>query len=179
MDFEKVKQAIMLFPDFPQPGVNFKDISPLLENPQYFTFIVDAMTAAVAKMHVNKIVAIDARGFLFGSAIAYKLKKSLVICRKKGKLPGELVTRSYQYEYSTSEISIQRDKLNTNDIVAIVDDVLATGSTAKAAYEIIEQYAYAAGFICLIELDSLKGRNNLLKKTTWPNTNIISFIHYS
>lgn len=178
MDFATIKQAITLFPDFPEPGISFKDISPLLENPHYFSFIVDAMATAVAKLDANKLVAIDARGFLFGSAVAYKLKRSLVICRKKGKLPGQLATQTYTYEYSTSEISIQQDKLAKTDRVVIVDDVLATGSTAKAAYEIIERYAQVAGFVCLIELDALSGRENLLKNTAIVGTNIISFIHY-
>lgn len=178
MHFEHIKQQITEFPDFPQPGVSFKDISPLLENPDSFAFIIDHMASAVEKLNANKIVAIDARGFLFGSAIAYKLKRSLVICRKKGKLPGALVTQGYAYEYSQSEISIQKDKLTAADTIVIVDDVLATGNTARAAYDIITQSARVAGFVSLIELDGLAGRKNLLEHTTLPNSEIISFIHY-
>jgi len=178
MDFAKIKQVITLFPDFPQPGVSFKDISPLLENPDYFTFIVDSMADVVKKMQVNKIVAIDARGFLFGSAVAYTLKKGLVICRKKGELPGQLVSETYQYEYATSEISIQEDKLNPTDRIVIIDDVLATGNTAVATYKIIEKRAHAGGFVSLIELDSLNGRKNLLNSTHLKDADIVSFIHY-
>lgn len=178
MDLTAIKQAIALFEDFPKPGVSFKDISPLLENPEYFTYVVNQMAEVVEKMHATKIVAIDARGFLFGSAVAYKLHKGLVICRKKGKLPGKLATQTYQYEYATSEMSIQEDKLHQTDRVVIVDDVLATGNTARAAYEILENRTTVAGFVSLIELDALQGRKNLLTNTKLTNEDIVCFIHY-
>ncbi|HET9947206.1 MAG TPA: adenine phosphoribosyltransferase [Patescibacteria group bacterium] len=178
MQANQLKSFIAEFPDFPQKGVNFKDISPLLANPQQFSLAINEMCQAVENIEFNKIVAIEARGFIFAAAIAYKLQKGLIICRKPGKLPGELIAKGYNYEYSSSEISIQKDKLTKDDTVLVVDDVLATGNTALAAYQLSASCARVAGYLFFIELDFLKGREKLKENSPVTDQQIYSILHY-
>jgi adenine phosphoribosyltransferase len=178
MKYDKLKKLIAEFPDFPKTGVSFKDISSLLNNPEHFKLAVDEMCKAVEGLDFNKILAIESRGFIFGSAIAYKMKKSLIMCRKPGKLPGELIAQKYQSEYTSSELTIQSGKLEAQDKVLIIDDVLATGYTVQASYDLVKPFAFVAGCLFLIELDYLKGRKKLLENTQLSNDAIISLIHY-
>jgi adenine phosphoribosyltransferase len=173
-----LKKIIAEFPDFPATGVSFKDISPLLNSPKHFNFAVDQMCKTVEGLDFNKILAIESRGFIFGAGIAYKLKKGLIMCRKPGKLPGKLISQSYHSEYASSELTIQDGKLEPQDKVLIIDDVLATGYTVQAAYDLIKPLASVAGCLFLIELDYLKGRQKLLGNTNLSDKNIISLVNY-
>lgn len=179
MNSTKFKKLIAEFPDFPSNGVSFKDISPLLENPEFFKLAIDEMCKAVTVLDFNKILVIESRGFIFGSVIAYQMKKGLIMCRKPGKLPGELVSQSYQSEYASSTLNIQSGRLETKDKVLIIDDVLATGYTVEAAYDLVKPLALVSGCLFLIELDYLKGREKLLKATELSEENIVSIIHYN
>lgn len=178
MNNDKLKKLITEFPDFPANGVSFKDISPLLNNPEYFKLAIDQMCKAAEKLDFNKILVIESRGFIFGSTIAYRMKKGLIMCRKPGKLPGKLVSQSYQSEYASSELTIQSGRFETQDRVLIIDDVLATGYTVQAAYNLVRAYASAVGCLFLIELDYLNGRKKLLEGTKLPDNTIVSLIHY-
>ncbi len=175
---DKLKSFIEDFPDFPQKGIIFRDISPLLENQDVFATTMNALCDKVKDKKFNKIIGIDARGFIFASAMAYKLKKSFVICRKPGKLPGKLITQNYNYEYSSTAISIQQDKLKKEDKILIVDDVLASGNTALAAYKIAQRKAKVVGLLFLIELSNLSGRKYLLQETGLKDSQILSIAQY-
>jgi adenine phosphoribosyltransferase len=174
----KLKDLIAEFPDFPTVGVSFKDISPLLNNPESFNLAVNEMCKAVKGLDFNKILVIESRGFIFGSVIAYKMKKGLIMCRKPGKLPGKLLSQKYQSEYASSELNIQSGILEANDRILIIDDVLATGYTVQAAYELVKSFAKVSGCLFLIELDYLKGREKLLSNTSLANETIVSLINY-
>jgi adenine phosphoribosyltransferase len=174
----KLKDLIAEFPDFPTAGVSFKDISPLLNSSEHFNLAIDEMCKAVVDLDFNKILVIESRGFIFGSVIAYKMKKGLIMCRKPGKLPGKLLSKSYKSEYASSELTIQSGKLEAKDRVLIIDDVLATGYTVKAAYDLVRSFAKVSGCLFLIELDYLKGRQKILNETKISTSDIISLIHY-
>lgn len=162
MDANDLQKLIKDYPDFPQPGVIFRDISPILNDAAAFKASVDALTEIARTLDFDKIVAIDARGFLFGGALACSLDKGIVLCRKNSKLPGELVTAGYAYEYSSDSLSLQKASLQPGERVLIVDDVLATGSTFLAAKQLVDRLGgTVAALACLIELGYLNGRQTL------------------
>ncbi|MEV0203362.1 adenine phosphoribosyltransferase [Nonomuraea sp. NPDC050691] len=146
-------------PDYPKPGVLFKDISPLLADPVAFAAVVDELAA----LHpVDKIVGIEARGFILAAPVAYKAGAGFVPVRKKGKLPSETLEESYDLEYGSATIEVHRDAFNQGDRVLIVDDVLATGGTAEATVELVRRAgAEVVGVAMLMELAFLKGRERL------------------
>ncbi|MEU8360552.1 adenine phosphoribosyltransferase [Nonomuraea sp. NPDC048882] len=146
-------------PDYPQPGVMFKDITPLLADPVVMAAVVDEL----AGLHqVDKIVGIEARGFILAAPVAYRAGAGFVPVRKKGKLPAATLEESYDLEYGSATIEVHRDAFTPGDRVLIVDDVLATGGTAKAAVELVERAgATVAGLAVLMELAFLKGRDRL------------------
>ena len=149
-------------PDFPVEGVVFRDISPILAEPEAFKTSVEAMAAQVDPDSIDTVVGIDARGFIFGGVLASHWSKGLVLCRKPSKLPGELATREFGYEYSSGALSIQREAVRSGDRVMIVDDVLATGNTALAAHQLVEELGGTVTSIdCLLELAYLPGRELL------------------
>ena len=178
MNNEDLKKIIAEFADFPATGVSFKDISPLLSNPDYFKFAIEQMCKVVESINFNKILAIESRGFIFSSAIAYQLGKGLVMCRKPGKLPGKLASQKYKSEYASSELTVQNGVLKNTDKVLIIDDVLATGYTVRAAYDLVRSFSQISGCLFLIELNYLKGREKLLKTTELVNEQISSIINY-
>ena len=178
MNTDTIKKFIAEFSDFPTAGVSFKDISPLLNNPESFRLVIDEMCKAAESLDFNKILVIESRGFIFGSVIAHRMKKGLVMCRKAAKLPGKLVSQGYKSEYASSELNIQSGRLETQDKVLIIDDVLATGYTVQAACDLVKPLAFVAGCLFLIELDYLKGRQKLLGNTNLSNENIISLVNY-
>lgn len=178
MNIQQLKSSIAEFPDFPQKGINFKDISPLLQNPKLFSFAVDEMAKKIGKIPCTKFIGIEARGFIFASALAYKLKKGLIICRKPGKLPGKLLSHSYSYEYSSSEISIQKNSLEPHDKIIIVDDVLATGNTALAAYKLSSANAQVSGMVFLIDLTFLNGKKYIRENSQLKDEQVVSLIQY-
>jgi adenine phosphoribosyltransferase len=160
-------------PDFPQKGIVFKDITPLLANAEAFRRAVDTIAAEFSHQGVSKVVGAEARGFIFGGALAYVLGAGFVPARKPGKLPWNTTRAEYDLEYGTDALEVHADALGPDDVVLIVDDVLATGGTAAAKCQLaMSTGARVAGFAFLIELDFLRGREKLPDKAK-----IISLIH--
>src|SRR6266571_736223 len=149
-------------PNFPKPGVMFKDITPLLLDPRVFRRAVELMAAPFAQLGVSRVISIESRGFLLGAPIALALEAGLVPIRKPGKLPAARGRVEYALEYGTDALEMHRDAVGRADRVLIVDDVLATGGTAGAAAKLVRVHgAEVLGFTFLIELDFLKGRERL------------------
>tara|TARA_B100000900_G_C20580492_1_gene717314 strand:- start:71 stop:625 length:555 start_codon:yes stop_codon:yes gene_type:complete len=156
---------IRIIKDFPKKGISFYDISTILSNPKEFNKIVNKMANEVKKIKANTIVGIDSRGFIFASAVAYKLKMKLIMIRKKGKLPGKTDSISYNLEYGSNKLEIQKGMIFKNDKVAIIDDIFATSGTMKASIKLVKKSkALIKGVIVLLELDFLKGRSKLKEK---------------
>jgi len=149
-------------PDFPKPGVVFKDITPLLADVDAFRFSVDAIADAWTGMSVSHVAGVEARGFLLAAPVAYRLGASLLPIRKPGKLPWEVVEQPYELEYGVDAVQAHRDAASTGDRVLVVDDVLATGGTAAATCSLIEGLgAEVVGVHVLLELGFLHGRATL------------------
>jgi len=146
-------------------GIDFYDIASLLANPDIFSKVIDEMTLKVKKMNATAIAGIDSRGFIFASVIAYKLKLKLIIIRKQGKLPGKTFKSSYNLEYGSNTLEIQKDFINSKDKVVVIDDILATGGTINAAFKLIKKTnANLVGALVLLELVFLNGRAKLKSK---------------
>ncbi len=159
---QDIYQAIRDVPDFPKPGIMFKDITPLLLDPARFRRAVELMAAPFTGSRVRRVVSIESRGFLLGAPIALLLEAGLVPIRKPGKLPAARGRVEYALEYGTDALEMHRDAVGQGDRVLIVDDVLATGGTAEAAAKLVRAHgAEVVGFTFLIELDFLKGRERL------------------
>jgi len=157
-----LKQIIRSFPDWPKSGVIFRDIMPLLKNPQAVKFAVDEMIGHLGGKEIDLVAGIESRGFIFGALLAQNLHKGFIAIRKEGKLPGETLKVSYTIEYGSATMEIQKDAVKPGERVLIVDDLLATGGTAKAAAELIEKLGgIVVGFAFVIELSDLKGRERL------------------
>jgi adenine phosphoribosyltransferase len=159
---DKLRAAIRDVPDFPIKGILFKDITPILQDGALFRHAVDTIAGRHAGKKVDAVVGIDARGFIFAGAVAYKLGVGLVPVRKKGKLPYKTVVTSYTLEYGSETSEMHVDAINKGDNVIIVDDLLATGGTAMAAATLVKQLGGNISEIdFLIELSFLKGRERL------------------
>lgn len=161
MDF---KDYIREIPNFPKPGINYKDITPLLLEPQIVNLCVEAICDSIPdQKQIHKVVGIESRGFLLSTLIAQKLNAGLVLVRKSGKLPYKTHKQSYSLEYGEDSIEMHIDSIKEGENVLIHDDVLATGGTAKAANQLVK---LSGGIVIqnnfLIELEALKGRNQLL-----------------
>ena len=153
---------VRVIPDFPEPGICFRDITPLLADVNAFRFVVDAMADAFAGATIDRVVGIEARGFLLAAPIAYRLGAALVPVRKRGKLPHDTESEGYQLEYGDDAIELHVDALSAGDACLVVDDVLATGGTASATGRLVERLGgRVAGYSFLIELDALGGRGRL------------------
>ena len=164
MDIANLKSKIREIPDWPRKGVNFKDITPVLEDADYFKFVIDQLAEFFVAKEVEKVVGIDARGFLLASAVAYKLGAGVAIVRKKGKLPHETITREYELEYGSNAIEMHKDAIKPREKVIIIDDVLATGGTAKATVDLVEELGgNIVGIGFLIDLTFLNGKEKLSK----------------
>ena len=162
---DKIINSIRIIKDFPKKGIDFYDIASLLANPDIFSKVIDEMTLKVKKMNATAIAGIDSRGFIFASVIAYKLKLKLIIIRKQGKLPGKTFKSSYNLEYGSNTLEIQKDFLNSKDKVLVIDDILATGGTINAAFKLIKKTnANLVGALVLLELVFLNGRAKLKSK---------------
>ncbi|OGV53920.1 MAG: adenine phosphoribosyltransferase [Lentisphaerae bacterium GWF2_52_8] len=160
MSIETIERAIRDIPDFPKPGIIFKDVTPVLQSPKLFSEVIDIFASHCQDKLPDTIVGIESRGFIFGSALAYKLGCGFVPVRKKGKLPFRTISASYSLEYGQAEIEMHEDALRPGEKVLIVDDLLATGGTAGAAIKLISQLkAEIIGVEFLIELAFLKGRS--------------------
>jgi len=153
---------IRAVPDWPKKGILFRDITPLLADPRAFPAAVDALCEPFRKAGVQYVAGVEARGFIFGAAVAAKLRAGFVPIRKKGKLPCETERATYVLEYGTDCIEMHRDTIQRGDKVLLVDDLLATGGTMRAACELMEKVgAEVVGIACVIELTDLQGRQRL------------------
>ncbi len=170
---EDLKSKIRDIPNFPKDGIIFKDITTLLQDADAFRKAVDVMYDAVKDLKVSKVLSIEARGFIFGGALAYLLGAGLVIARKPGKLPYKTLKASYELEYGTDTLEVHEDAIEPDDKVLILDDLLATGGTARAMVDLVKSVgAEVVGCCFLVELDFLNGRKKL------EGTPVISLIHY-
>jgi adenine phosphoribosyltransferase len=161
MNADLIKDAIRDVKDFPKEGILFKDITPVLQDGKLLSLIVDLMDANY-KEKPTKIIGVESRGFIFGTALAYKLGIGMVTVRKKGKLPCKTYEASYALEYGEATLEIHQDALEKGDRVVIVDDLLATGGTAEATLKLVKKFdVEILGIEFLIELEALKGRKVL------------------
>jgi adenine phosphoribosyltransferase len=148
--------------DFPKPGIVFKDITPLLANPQLFAYAVDRLASFASRSEADAVLAAEARGYLFGAAVAYRLELPLVIVRKPGKLPYRTVSYTYELEYGADTLQIHEDAIKKGQRVCLIDDLLATGGTVEACAKLVEKLGgVVAGCAFLIELSFLRGRDRL------------------
>ena len=167
------KSLIRTVPDFPKPGVLFKDITPLLADPKGFHIVLDSLAQHFIGEHIDVVVGIESRGFILGGALAAGLNASFVPVRKTGKLPAAVDRVSYELEYGTAELEMHKGSIPDGAKVLVVDDLLATGGTAQATAELVrKQGGYVAAFAVVVELDFLFGREKLLPVP------VISLIHY-
>jgi adenine phosphoribosyltransferase len=159
---EQIRALIRDVPDFPEPGIVFKDITPVLADPIAFSTIIDLLVVHFGRGNVDKVVAIEARGFILGAPVAYHFGAGVIPVRKKGKLPHDTIDQEYALEYGTAALEIHRDAVRPGERVLIVDDVLATGGTAAAAASLVERIGgKVCGIATLIELAFLHGRDKL------------------
>ena len=173
MDIEQIQALIRDIPDFPEPGIVFKDITPVLANPIAFSTITDLIVVQFGRGNVDKVVGIEARGFILASPVAYHFGAGFVPIRKQGKLPFDTVSEEYELEYGAATLELHVDGIEAGERVLIVDDVLATGGTARAAASLVERAGgVVCGIACLIELDFLHGRDKL------GDHEVFTLIHY-
>jgi adenine phosphoribosyltransferase len=162
MNVDDIKKIIRDIPDFPKEGILFKDITTLLKDAQALHATVDHLISLVADKDFDLIIGIESRGFIFGSAMAYAMNKAFAPVRKKGKLPAETSSVTYELEYGNDTLEIHTDAIVAGTRVLIVDDLLATGGTAAAVVELVEKLnGSIASFVFLIELDFLSGRQKI------------------
>lgn len=158
-DFESL---IYSLPDYPEPGVIFKDVTPLLADPQGFAAVIDTLSDHFKNKGVTKVVGAEARGFMIGAPVAYRLGAGFVPARKPGKLPRETLSETYELEYGTDMLQIHHDAISADDTVLLIDDLIATGGTAIAQIKLIEQCdAKLAGLGFLMELEFLNPRDKI------------------
>ena len=170
---DRLRELIRDIPDFPKPGIVFKDITPLLGDQQAFATAVDVIVDGFVGRNVNRVLGIEARGFIVAAPVAYRLGAGLVPARKAGKLPWDTRGVSYELEYGTERLEMHSDAVKEGDRVLVVDDVLATGGTARAACEVVRDLgAEVVGVGVIIELGFLGGRKQL------PDTEVFSIITY-
>lgn len=168
-----LKDKIRNIQDFPQEGVLFRDITTLLKDAEGMKEAINRMTAKLEGIDFDLVLGPESRGFIFGMPVAYNMGKGFVPVRKAGKLPAEVVSKEYALEYGTATIEIHKDAIQPGQKVVIVDDLMATGGTAKAIVEMVEEMGgEVAALLFLIELDFLEGRKVL------PDYKIESIIHY-
>lgn len=177
-----IKAAIREFPDFPKPGIAFKDIMPVLKNPQLFQDTLDYFANYLAKtlkeQKIQYVAGIESRGFMLGAPLAQKIGAGFIPIRKAGKLPGDVEGQKYDLEYGTDKVEIQADAIEPGANVVLVDDLLATGGTANAAAKLLTKVkANLKSILFLVELDALKGREKL-NQPELQGTDIHSMIHY-
>jgi adenine phosphoribosyltransferase len=168
-----IKALIREVPDFPEPGVSFKDITPVLADPIAFSTIIDLIVVHFGRGNVDKVVGIEARGFILAAPVAYHFGAGFAPVRKQGKLPWRTADESYDLEYGSATLEIHEDAVSPGERVLVVDDVLATGGTAAAAAELVERVGgKVCGIACLIELDFLGGREKV------QGHELFTLIHY-
>ena len=159
---KKIEEYVRSIPDFPEPGVIFRDVTSILQDADGLKLAIDSMQAFLQDVDVDVIVGTESRGFMFGVPIAYNLHKAFVPVRKKGKLPCDTISQSYDLEYGSAEIEMHKDAIKPGQKVAIIDDLIATGGTVEAAVKLVEQLGgEVVKIVFLMELAGLKGRERL------------------
>ena len=170
-----LKDHIRSIPDYPKKGILFRDITTLIKNEKAFAATIDLIVERSKKYKIDKIAAIESRGFVFASAVSYLLKKPFILLRKKNKLPADKHSIDFELEYGTATIEVHKDSINKNDSVLIIDDLIATGGTADAASKLIKMSsASVVAFIFVINLFDLGGSDNLIKNG-YSVENLINF----
>ena len=160
-----LKEYIRSIKDYPKKGILFRDITTLIKNEKAFSKTIDQIIERSKKYKIDKIAAIESRGFVFASAVSYLLKKPFILLRKKNKLPADVYSIDFELEYGTATIEVHKDSIEPNENVLIIDDLIATGGTAEAAAKLIEiSGGKVCCFIFVINLFDLKGSDNLINK---------------
>ena len=159
---KSLKEFIDTYKDFPKKGIEFKDVLGIIQEPRIFKELILKMSSSRIIKNAEAIISIDARGFIFGSAISFQASKPMIVARKPGKLPGELVEKNYSLEYGENSLSIQKKAIDKYNSYAIVDDLLATGGTVNCVSNILKSNdKEVVGFLAVVELTKLKGRLKL------------------
>jgi adenine phosphoribosyltransferase len=167
------KEHIRVVPDFPQPGIRFKDITTLLKDGEVYKAAIDEMRALVSTYKIDKIAGPEARGFVIGAPLAYALGVGFIPIRKSGKLPGEVIAVGYELEYGKDQLAMHKDSIQPGDNILIADDLLATGGTISTCIQLVEQLGgHVVGAAFLIELSYLSGRDKI------AGTDIVSLVTY-
>ena len=168
MNNKVLMENLRCIPDFPKKGINFRDVTTLFKNPECLRLMVDELYEIYKDKGITKIVGIESRGFVIASALAVKLGAGIVLCRKPGKLPGETVSESFSKEYGEDTIEIHKDSIDNEDVVLLHDDLLATGGTMRAAYNLVKKFSpknIYVNFIIEITDEGLHGRDLFDKDT--------------
>lgn len=168
MNNKVLMENLRCIPDFPKKGINFRDVTTLFKNPECLRIMVDELYEIYKDKGITKIVGIESRGFVIASALAVKLGAGIVLCRKPGKLPGETVSESFSKEYGEDTIEIHKDSIDNEDVVLLHDDLLATGGTMRAAYNLVKKFSpknVYVNFIIEITDEGLHGRDLFDKDT--------------
>ena len=170
-----LKKHIRSIPDYPKKGILFRDITTLIKNEKAFAESINQIIERSKNYKIDKIAAIESRGFVFASAVSYLLEKPFILLRKKNKLPADTYSVDFELEYGTATIEVHKDSLDENDSVLIIDDLIATGGTAEAAAKLVEMSkSKVSAFVFVINLFDLGGSDNLLKKN-YKVENLIEF----
>ena len=170
-----LRNYIRSIPDYPKKGILFRDITTLIKDAQAFKYTVDKMVEMTTNLNFDKVVAVESRGFVFASAVAYKLSKSLILIRKKNKLPADSYSEDFELEYGKATIEIHKDSIQKNERVIIIDDLIATGGTAKAAAKLVEKSGgKVESFLFVINLFDLGGKD-LLERESYKTIALINF----
>ena len=159
---KQFEDLIHTYKDFPKKGIDFKDVLGILQEPEVFNELITRMSSSQIINNSEAIISIDARGFIFGSAVSLKSSKPMIVARKPGKLPGEIVKQQYNLEYGVNSLSIQKSSLNKFSTYVIIDDLLATGGTVECVADLIQKNGKEVkGLLTVIELNKLQGRSKL------------------
>ena len=170
---KKLEDYVVSIPDYPEPGIIFRDVTSILQDAEGLKLAIDSLQAELDGLDFDVIAGTESRGFIFGMPIAYNLHKPFVLVRKKGKLPRETVSASYDLEYGSAEIEMHKDSIKPGQKVVLIDDLIATGGTIEAAAKLVESLGgEVVRIIFLMELAGLKGREKL------KNYDVRSVIHY-
>ena len=174
MNLDQVKKSIRNIPDYPKPGIHFKDVSSAYQKSDVFNFVASAIFEKYKNCEITKVVGIESRGFILGGVLADKLNAGFIPIRKSGKLPAKTYSQSYQLEYGFDTLEIHQDALDSEDIVLIHDDLLATGGTVSAAIDLVRRFGVSKIYVnFFIELDFLEGIHKINKSVP-----VWSLIHF-
>ena len=170
-----LKKHIRSIPDYPKKGILFRDITTLIKNSEAFKYTNDKIVEIAKKIEFDKVAAIESRGFVFASTVSYLLNKPFILLRKKNKLPADVHSVDFELEYGKATIEVHKDSIEKNEKILVIDDLIATGGTAKAAAELIEiSGGKVAGFIFVINLFDLSGNDSLIKQG-YKTANLVKF----